>query len=108
MPAEDTYEFSEFVYVYFSTFHWSKLVNGQSGWLPPTYWELIENTKTFPSDEAMDYLRRRGVEYISIHGAFYPEEKRAAALAGVEARDDLELVSAARWEGSQSRLYRVR
>jgi hypothetical protein len=43
-----------------------------------------------------------------MHGAFYPEEKRAAALAAVEARTDLELVSAARWEGSQSRLYRVR
>jgi hypothetical protein len=56
----------------------------------------------------MNYLRRRGVQYISMHGAFYPEEKRAAALAAVEARTDLELVSAARWEGSQSRLYRVR
>jgi hypothetical protein len=107
MPATDTYEF-EFVYVYFSTFHWSKLVNGQSGWLPPTYLEMVKHTKTFPSDEAMNYLRRRGVQYISMHGAFYPEEKRATALAAVEARTDLELVSAARWEGSQSRLYRVR
>ena len=69
---------------------------------------MVKHTKTFPSDEAMNYLRRRGVQYISMHGAFYPEEKRAAALAAVEARTDLELVSAARWEGSQSRLYRVR
>jgi hypothetical protein len=108
MPAPGVYEFSEFVYVYFSSFHWSRLVNGQSGWLPPTYWELIDKTKTFPSDEAMDYLRRRGVEYITVHGAFYPAGAREAWLAAVEAREDLVLVSEARWEGSRSRLYRLR
>ena len=108
MPGPGTYGFSEFVYLYFSTYHWSRLVNGQSGWLPPTYLELIENTVTFPSDESLDYLRSRGVEYISMHGGFYPEDRRAEALAAAEARDDLELVSAVPWEGSQSRLYRLR
>jgi len=107
MPGPGTYGFSEFVYVYFSTFHWSRLVNGQSGWLPPTYWELIDETVTFPSDDALNYLRRRGVEYVAIHGAFYPEDRREAVLAAAEERDDLELVSAARWEGSESRLYRL-
>ena len=108
MPGPDTFEFSEFAYLYFSTFHWHNLVNGQSGWLPATYVELVENATSFPSDGSIDYLRRRGVEYITVHGAFYSEETRSAALAGAAERADLELVSAVQWEGSQSRLYRLR
>jgi hypothetical protein len=107
-PEVSISEFSEFVFLYFSTFHWSYLVNGQSGWLPPSYQEMVRYTATVPSDEAMAYLRDRGVEYIGVHGAFYPPHRREEALAAFEARPDLELVSAAAWEGSQSRLYRLR
>ena len=99
--------FSEFAYLYFSTFHWQKLVNGQSGWLPPSYLDLIEEEKDFPSDKAIAYLRQRRVEYVGVHGAFYDPKKFAEVIAGLDGRKDVELVTRAPWEGSESRLYRL-
>jgi hypothetical protein len=99
--------FSEFTYLYFSTFHWQKLVNGQSGWLPPSYKDLLDAQRDFPSEKAIAYLRHRGVEYIGVHGAFYDPKKFAEVAAALDARGDVELVTKAPWEGSESRLYRL-
>ena len=52
MPEASKDPFSEFTYLYFSTFHWQKLVNGQSGWLPPSYLDLLYEQKDFPSEKA--------------------------------------------------------
>jgi len=98
--------FSEFTYLYFSTFHWQKLVNGQSGWLPPTYLDLLDEENDFPSERAIAYLRQRGVEYVTVHGAFYDPKRFADVIAALDTRRDIELVTKAPWEGSESRLYR--
>ena len=107
MPEPGTDPLSEFNYLYFSTFHWQKLVNGQSGWLPPSYLDLLDEEKDFPSEKAIAYLRQRGVEYIGVHGAFYDPKKFAAVIATLDARPEVELVTKAPWEGSESRLYRL-
>ena len=78
--------FAEFTYLYFSTFHWQTLVNGQSGWLPPSYLDLLEEEKDFPSEKSIAYLRQRGVEYIGVHGAFYDPKKFAEVIAALDAR----------------------
>ncbi|HEY0873500.1 MAG TPA: hypothetical protein VGD94_08515 [Vicinamibacterales bacterium] len=107
-PDEGVYQFSEFAYLYFSTFHWHKLLNGQSGMLPPSYDAFVDQGASFPSDETLKLLRARGVEYVTIHGAFYPAHRLQNVLDQVDARTDMELVTAVRWEGSESRLYRLR
>ena len=106
MPEASKDPFSEFTYLYFSTFHWQKLVNGQSGWLPPSYLDLLDEEKDFPSERAIAYLRQRGVEYVSVHGAFYDPNKFAEVIAALDARPDIELVTTAPGEGSEARLYR--
>ena len=106
MPESGKDSMSEFSYLYFSTFHWQKLVNGQSGWLPPSYIDLLEEEQDFPSEASIAYLRQRGVEYIGVHGAFYDPKKFADVVAALDARRDVELVTKAPWEGSESRLYR--
>jgi hypothetical protein len=95
-------------YLYFSTFHWHPLVNGNSGYFPKSYEELIKHELDFPSDSAIDYLRSRSVDYIAVHGAFIEPEKFRRIVAMLDARDDLPLVAAAPWEGSESRLYKLR
>jgi hypothetical protein len=35
-------------YLYFSTFHWQYLVNGNSGFFPPSYVELLERERELP------------------------------------------------------------
>jgi hypothetical protein len=97
----------EFAYLYFSTFHWQKLVNGQSGWLPPTYLDLLNSQRDFPSDSAIAVLRRRGVEYIGVHGHFYGRERFASVVAALDGRRDVQLVSRSPWGSSESRLYRL-
>jgi hypothetical protein len=95
-------------YLYFSTFHWQRLVNGNSGFPPPSYLDLLDHVQGFPDNAALDYLRARGVEYVSVHGAFYEPEAWRRVQIALGARTDLELVVAARWNGSESRLYRLR
>ena len=95
-------------YLYFSTFHWQRLVNGSSGVVPPSYLGFIQNVQTFPDDKTIKYLRARGIEYIGVHGAFYSPEDWRRVQAGLGARADIDLVTTARWNGSESRLYRLR
>jgi hypothetical protein len=95
-------------YIYFSTFHWQTLVNGYSGYFPPSYIEFQHRTRDFPSEASLQYLRERGVEYISWHGAFSKPGRAERTAAILDARPDLELVAKAPWQGSESRLYRLR
>jgi len=95
-------------YIYFSTFHWQRLVNGNSGVSPPSYLDFIDHVQTFPDDESIEYLRARGVQYIGVHGAFYAPEDWRRVQAALGARTDLEIVTSAAWQGSESRLYRLK
>jgi hypothetical protein len=95
-------------YLYFSTFHWQRIVNGNSGFFPPSYVELLEREREFPTEASLDYLRSRGVQYLTMHGRFTNADRYRNTVAWLDARPDLELVATAPWEGSESRLYRLR
>jgi hypothetical protein len=108
MPSNNDLSWTDTRYLYFSTFHWHKMVNGNSGFSPPSYDELLKREKDFPSPASVDYLRERGVDYIALHGAFTNPTRYRHTAELLEARGDLELVAVAPWEGSESRLYRFR
>jgi hypothetical protein len=98
-----------FNYMYFSTFHWNRILDGNSGFFPPSWFEYVERTADFPSRASVDYLRSRGVQYIVVHGGFYGAiesveliQRELAAMPGVER------VAAARFNGGLSELYRLR
>jgi hypothetical protein len=108
-PKDDTTSWFDTRYMYFSTWHWNRLVNGNSGFAPPSYDELIERERDFPSDASIDYLKQRGVEFVTVHGAFMASQERYFnTIAILDRRADLQLITAARWGGSESRLYRLR
>ena len=66
-PFEDAFD-----YLYFSTFHWPRLVNGYSGYTPDSYLKLRDSLEPiFPSAAAIDILRRRGVTHLTINCAMY-------------------------------------
>jgi hypothetical protein len=108
MPSNLDLSWTDTRYEYFSTFYWYKMVNGNSGFGPPSYDELLDREKDFPSPAAVDYLRERHVEYIALHGAFTNPARYRHTAELLEARGDLELVAVAPWEGSESRLYRFK
>jgi hypothetical protein len=95
-------------YMYFSTFHWHPIVNGSSGYFPSSYEELIRRQQDFPSDSAVEQLRARGVDYVALHGAFIDPDEFNRIVTALARRQDMSLVVAAPWEGSESRLYRLR
>lgn len=71
--------------MYFSTAHWRPLLNGYSGFAPPSYFEMLHALQDFPAASALDYLRGRGVRYLLVHERFYLRggfEDDVAALSG--------------------------
>jgi hypothetical protein len=99
----------DFSYTHFSIAHWHPLLNGASGFIPPS-WEAFETaTRTFPSDEALGYLRSRGVEFIAVHGGLYPDpEAFRWTQTTLLARSDVVRLATARFAGGTSELYRFR
>jgi hypothetical protein len=108
MPTAPIGYFFDTRYLYFSTFHWHPIVNGNSGYFPKSYEELVERERDFPSDSAVEYLRTRGVDYVGVHGAFIDPETFRRIVTALDARHDMALVASAPWEGGESRLYRLR
>ena len=43
------------------------MVNGYSGFTPPSYTALLEGTSTFPDPAALQYLARIGVTHIALN-----------------------------------------
>jgi hypothetical protein len=63
--------FHESIYLVHSTHHWKPLVNGYAGIEPAPYLELREAVRRFPSEAAIDALRRRDVRYVVVHRGGY-------------------------------------
>ncbi len=94
-------------YMYFSTFHWHPIVNGYSGFSPPSYRSLPKLLATFPDEASVAEIRRRGVDFVAVHGAFYTQERYAAVIAAVARRPEFVLERTATWDQRETRLYRV-
>jgi hypothetical protein len=63
----------ELQYVYASTFHWHPLVNGFSGYSPPSYLARVELLldPTREPDAAWDSVLRSGATHAIVHGSAY-------------------------------------
>jgi hypothetical protein len=94
-------------YMYFSTFHWHRLVNGYSGFSPRWYPDLLNLMADFPDDLTMEDLRRRGVDYVVVHGVFFEPKDYRLLVARMDARQDLHLDAVTRWQNKETRLYRL-
>jgi hypothetical protein len=95
------------LYMYFSTTHWQRLINGYSGFYPPSYLRLLEAMRGFPDDKSFEALRARQVDYIIVHGRFYHVDHFAALITALELRDDVVGVARFPAAGGESRVYRL-
>jgi hypothetical protein len=105
-PLDDAFD-----YIYFSTFHWARLINGYSGFSTDSYIKLQYSLEPiFPSDAAVGMLRQRGATHLTINCAMYRRRNWDcdSALGRLDALTSLELVSSTKWEGETVRLYRLR
>jgi hypothetical protein len=75
-------------YMLNSTRHWRPIMNGYSGFQPPSFFRHATILQEFPSDASLDLLRSLAVTHVFVHTAQLPPE----ALGAIEARPELELV----------------
>jgi hypothetical protein len=54
-------------YVAFSTKHWRPILNGYSGFEPPTHDRMVNEMQSFPNDASIRFLRDRDVSFVVIH-----------------------------------------
>jgi hypothetical protein len=84
MPAEDTVQGIEPRYNYMSTFHWMPMINGYSGYYPPSYGRL-DPMKSIPDLSAVEALVREGVVYVIVHPDLYDAGRRDHILSDIAA-----------------------
>ena len=84
-------------YLYYSTFHWQYLINGYSGFFPPSYRRIVNAVRGFPDDSAMNMIASHGARYIVIHGEWLFGARYEELVAELDRRRDLKLVSRRPW-----------
>jgi hypothetical protein len=92
MPAADALPGSEADFQYFAQYHHHTLVNGNSGYYPPSYFLLIDRVKGFPDERAMRALRGAGVTMVILHAQHYSHgvyELKVLELETMEGVQDL-------------------
>jgi hypothetical protein len=101
----------DFDYLYFSTFHWARLINGYSGYTPDSYIKLHKYLAAeFPSAEAVETLRQQGATHITVNCVMYRwrNSECGSVIAKLDEIPGVEPVASVRWEGDAVRLYRLR
>ena len=76
IPLKNTVPGPDARHIYMSTFHWKKLVNGYSGYYPPSYLRRLDGLQSFPDASSLEILRRTGVSYVIVHLSSYESEKQ--------------------------------
>ncbi len=79
-------------YTYMSTFHWKPIVNGYSGYYPPTYVHRLREVQGFPDEDSLYALRRSGVKYVVYHLPDEESAKTIKLMLALEARPDLAML----------------
>jgi hypothetical protein len=63
-------------FAYLSTFHWMPLLNGYSGFYPPSYLRRLARLARFPDEASVAALKRENVRYVVVHEDGYPAGER--------------------------------
>lgn len=89
IPPHDALPGAEARFAYMSTFHWMPLVNGYSGYYPPSYLHTLDRLSTFPDDSSIAALWKIGVRYVIVHTAYYPGDEAETVLADLATQPSL-------------------
>ena len=99
------------IYLYYATAHWQNLLNGYGGFYPPSYFRLAEAVVNFPDERSMTEIRRRGANYVVVHGERLRGNRYETLTAALDRLEDLKLVSRRPWfalgKHSSISVYRI-
>jgi hypothetical protein len=94
-------------YLYPATFHWQRMLNGNSGYFPMSHLRFCATMRTFPDDRAISLLQRRGVDYVVIHEEYYGQPKYGEIVAAIEQRGEFREVARGSDKAFEARIYRL-
>lgn len=94
-------------YMYYSTFHWQDLLNGYSGFFPPSFFELAAAMNTFPDEQSLTYLRKRAARFVVVHGELMTREEYRRLVDAADRVPALRQIARRPWQGSEITLYRL-
>ena len=90
-------------YAAFSTVHWRRLLNGYSGFFPPSHQRMVWVMQDFPDSSSLRFLRRLDVSFVTVHLDLLDGTPWERLRTGLR-HPDLELVA----DDGTVRLYRLR
>jgi hypothetical protein len=67
-------------YMYQGLPHFQKMLNGYSGYAPPSFYRMREIMQGFPDDRSIAFLRGRKVDYVIMRGGLFDDHQVAARL----------------------------
>jgi hypothetical protein len=99
------YRLHEAQYVFYSTVHWRKLVNGYSGWRPPAYRRTDRRLRSLPErrERAWGALVDSGATHVIVHEHSYAQGRGREISAWLIAQGAREM---GMWE--EDRLFELR
>lgn len=93
MPKGLPSAWKETRYMYFSLYHWKRLINGYSGYFPADYIALLASMSDFPTDRSIQYLKTVGVDYIIVHTDAFDNKQGPLTATNIgNFRDQTELI----------------
>jgi hypothetical protein len=106
-------------FMYFSIWHWTPMINGYSGHIPPAYAKVLETLEGFPAGHTLLRLQQVGVTHISVvcalEGGFGPHgvpvsdvDKCNKTIEQLDADPRLNAIVRATWNGAPALLYEFR
>jgi hypothetical protein len=94
-------------YLYYSTSHWQRMVNGFSGAIPASYRSFHTAMRKFPDESALSVLRSNGVSHAVIHEEIYGTADYRNMIERIERSPSLVLVNTASDGTFEARIYQV-
>ena len=93
-------------FMYFSVWHGLPMINGYSGFTPPSYELMMDGLRDFPAPATIDLLRSSGVTHVTVNCALYVTGCEPI-LATIDASPAFRTVASGQWEGQPVRLYEL-
>ena len=96
-------------YMYFSTTHWARMLNGYSGYLPEPYLNVRHALAGFPEGDSLARLKREGATHVTVNCRLFTTPGVCEKMiANLDSSPEVALVSAGTWEKMDVRLYALR
>jgi len=108
MPSAGDLPGREADFQFFAQFHRHELVNGNSGYYPPSYITVLDRVHNFPDARSLVELRRLGVTLVIVHSEHYARQQYHRIILDLGSLPDVEWVGTHADDRGLVQVFRLR